>query len=180
MTYRCEFGLGNRGFARVAMGTVSGSNPLAVAAQMQTRRRQRKRTQCSTVSSLKEGRASANYAKTITVPHPQSTCGAASSVSRRSHAGKAIQDNLGDPMVPRAVTQLSCLTALVALTISSLSEGSGNASWGVGEARSIGEGGDSITLLERRSLACMRDCSEFMNEPILPQGSKRRASSEVR
>jgi hypothetical protein len=132
------------------------------------------------VSSLKEGRASANYAKTITVPHPQSTCGAASSVSRRSHAGKAMQGNLGDPILPRAVTQLSCSMALVAQAISSLSEGSGDASWGVGEARSIGDGGDSITLLERRSLACMRDCSEFMNEPILPQGSKRRASSEVR
>ncbi len=104
MTNRCEFGLGNGGFARVAMGTVSGSNPLAEAAQKQNRRRQRKRTQCSTVSSLKEGRASANYAKTITVPHPQSTCGAASSVSRRSHAGKAIQGNLGDPTLSRAVT----------------------------------------------------------------------------
>ena len=71
MTNRCEFGLGNGGFARVAMGTVSGSNPLAVAVQMQTRRRQRKRTQCSTVSSMKEGRASANYAKTITASLPE-------------------------------------------------------------------------------------------------------------
>ena len=59
--------------------------------------------------------------------------------------------------------------ALVAQTISE-SEGSGDASWGVGEARSIGDGGDSITLLERRSLACMRDCFEFMNESIPPQG----------
>ncbi|MBE3115693.1 hypothetical protein IMZ68_00670 [Candidatus Bathyarchaeota archaeon] len=49
MTIQCEFGLGNGGFAQVAMGTVSRSNPLSVAAQMQTRRRQRERTQCSTV-----------------------------------------------------------------------------------------------------------------------------------
>ena len=65
MTCRCEFGLGNGGFARVAMGTVSGSNPLAEAAQMQTRRRQRKRTQCSTVRLMKEGRVSTFCAKTI-------------------------------------------------------------------------------------------------------------------
>jgi len=39
MTIQCEFGLGNGGFARVAMGTVSGGNSLSVAAQMQTRRR---------------------------------------------------------------------------------------------------------------------------------------------
>jgi hypothetical protein len=84
-----------------------------------------------------------------------------------------MQGNLGDPILPRAVTQLSCSMALVAQAISSLSEGSGDASWGVGEARSIGDGGDSITLLERRSLACMRDCFEFINESILPQGSRR-------
>ena len=28
MTIQCEFGLGNGGFAQVAMGTVSRSNPL--------------------------------------------------------------------------------------------------------------------------------------------------------
>ena len=167
MTSRCEFGLGNGGFARVAMGTVSGSNPLAVAVQMQTRRRQRKRTQCSTVSSLKEGRASANYAKAIMAPLPKSTCGVTSSVSRRSHVGKAIRGNLGDRMMSRVVTQLSCSMALVALTISSLSEGSGNASCGVGEARSICDGSDSITLQKRRGLACMRGCPKFMNESIL-------------
>ena len=70
-------------------------------------------------------------------------------------------------MMSRAVTQLSCLMTLVATAISSLSEGSSNASWGVGEARSIDDGGDSITLLERRGLACMRDCPRFMNESIL-------------
>jgi hypothetical protein len=36
MANRCEFGHGNRGFARVARGTVSGSNPVAVAALMRT------------------------------------------------------------------------------------------------------------------------------------------------
>jgi len=173
MTCQCEFGLGNGGFARVAMGTVSWSNPLSVAVQMQTRRRQRKRTQCSTVRHMKERRASRHRAKAIMTPYPKSICGVSSSVSRRSHAGKAIWGNLGDPMTFRVVIQrLSCLLTLAALTISA-SERSGDALWGVGEARSIGEGGDSITLLERRSLTCMCDCFGFMNESIPPQGSRR-------
>jgi hypothetical protein len=90
MTCRCEFGVGNRGFARLAMGTVSGSNSLAEAVQMRARRRQHKRTRCSTVSVVKEGRARRRSAKTITASHPKSNCDVASSVSRRPHAGKAI------------------------------------------------------------------------------------------
>ena len=66
----------------------------------------------------------------------------------------------------RAVTQPVCLTAMVVSTIS-VCEGLGDASWGVGEARSIGEGGDSITLPKRRSLACMRGCFEFMRPGVL-------------
>jgi hypothetical protein len=172
-TCQCEFGLGNRGFARVAMDTVSRSNSLTVAVQTQTRRRQRKRTCCSTVSTInQEGRASQVCAKTIMAPYAESISGAASSVSRRSHVGKVLQGNLGDPMMSRVVTQPTCLTALVDSTISKC-EGLINASWGVGEAHSIGEGGDSITLPKRRSLACMRGCFEFMNESILPRGSRR-------
>ena len=86
--------------------------------------------------------------------------------------GKAIWGNLGDPMMSRAVTQPTCLTVLVDSTISKC-EGLVNALWGVGEAHSIGEGGDSITLPKRRSLACMRGCFEFRNESILLQRSRR-------
>ena len=166
MTCRCEFGVGNRGFARLAMGTVSGSNSLAEAAQMRAYRRQQKRTRCSTVSGVREGRARRRSAKTITASHPKSNCGAASSVSRRPHVGKAIQGNLRDPMTSRVLNrQLLVLLTLVAKTISE-SEGSGEALWGVGWARSISDVGDSITLAEKRSPACMRDCSVFMNESI--------------
>lgn len=86
--------------------------------------------------------------------------------------GKAIWGNLGDPMMSRAVTQPACSMALVDSTIS-ICEGLIKASWGVGEAHSIGEGGDSITQPKRRSLACMRGCFEFMNESILLQRSRR-------
>jgi hypothetical protein len=166
MTYRCEFGFGNPRLARVAMGTVSGSNSLSVAVQMRTCRRQRERTQCSTVSFKEEGRASCEWAKTNTASHPKSICGVASSVSRRSYVGKAIQGNSRDPMTSRVVIQrLSCLLTLVASTISA-SEGLSDALWGVGEAHSIGEGGDSITAPKRRSLACMHDYSQLMNESI--------------
>ena len=65
--------------------------------------------------------------------------------------GKAIRGNLGDPMMPRAVTQPACSTVRVDSTIS-ICKGLVNASWGVGEAHSIGEGGDSITQPKRRSL----------------------------
>src|SRR3989304_10076660 len=173
MTIQCKFGRGNRGLAHVAMGTVSGSNPLSAAAQMQTRRRQRKRTRGSTVNFKEEGRASYELAKTTTASHPKSNCGAASSVSRRSHVGKATRGNLRDHMTYRVVIQrLSCLLTLVASTISA-SEGLGDASWGVGEAHSIGEGGDSITQPKRRSLACMRGCFELRDEAILLQRSRR-------
>ena len=166
MTCRCEFGVGNRGFARLAMGTVSGSNSLTEAAQMRVHRRQQKRTRCSTVSVVREGRARRRCAKTITASHPKSNCGAASPVSRRPHVGKAIQGNLRDPMTSRVLNQQRLvLLTLVAKTIS-VSKGSGNASWGVGWVRSIGEVGDSITPMERRSPACMHDCSVLMNESI--------------
>jgi hypothetical protein len=172
MTCLCKLGLGSRGLTRVAMGTVSGSNSLAVAVQMRACRRQHGRTRCSTVSFKQEGRASRALAKTNTAPHPKSICGVASSVLQRSHAGKAIQGNSRDPMSSRIVNRrLLCLLILVAETIS-VSEGSGDALWGVGEAHSIVEGGDSITPLERRSLACMHDYSEFKNESI-PVGGRR-------
>ena len=87
--------------------------------------------------------------------------------------GKPYRVTWETPLCPEPLPQLSCLTVLVVQAISSLSEGSGNASWGVGEAHSIGEGGDSTTLPKRRSLTCVRDCSEFINESILPQGSRR-------
>ncbi len=169
MTSRCKFGHGNQGLARADMGTASGSNPLAEAVQMQTHRRQRKRTQCSTESSRRDGRASANCAKAITASSTsvQPNCDATSPVSRRSHAGKVMQGNLGDRMVSRAVIQpFCCWMALVASTISSSSEGPGEAPCGVREARSIDEGSDSITLQERRGLAWMHGCSEFMDESI--------------
>ena len=166
MTCRCEFGDGNRGLARLAMGTVSGSNSLAGAAQMQTCRRQRKRTQGSTVSFKEEGRASCECAKTITAPHPKSNCDVASSVLQWSYAGKAIQGNSRDPMMSRVLNQqLLVLLTLVAAAIS-FCEGSGDALWGVGEAHSIVDVGDSITPRERRSLACVHDCSGLMNESI--------------
>jgi len=86
--------------------------------------------------------------------------------------GKAIRGNLGDPMMSRAVTQPACSTVLVDSTIS-ICEGLGDASWGVGEAHSIGEGGECITAPKRRSLACMRGCLELWNESILLQRSRR-------
>jgi hypothetical protein len=105
-------------------------------------------------------------AKTITASHQKSNCDVASSVLQRSHVGKAIRGNLRDPIKSRVVIQrLSCLLTLVAVTISA-SERLGDALWGVGEAHSIGDGSDSITLLERRSLACMHDCHELRNESI--------------
>ena len=167
MTNRCEFGRGNHGLAHVAMGTASGSNPLVVAAQTQIRRRQRKRTQCSTESSRREGRDSANCAKAITAsPSVQPNCDVASPVSRRSHVEKATQGNLGDRMASRVVIQPFCWMALVASTISSMSEGSGKAPYGVREVRSTDDGSDSITLQERRGLAWMHGCSEFVDESI--------------
>lgn len=166
MTCRCEFGVGNRGFARLAMGTVSGSNSLAEAAQVRIRRRQQKRTRCSTVSVVREGRARRRSAKTTTASHQKSNCGVASSVSRRPHVEKAIQGNLRDPMTSRVLNQqLLVLLTLVAKAIS-VSEGSGNALWGVGWVRSISDVGDSITPMERRNLACMHGCSLLMNESI--------------
>jgi hypothetical protein len=167
MTSRCKFGIGNQGLARVAMGTVSGSNPLAEAAQMQIRRRQRKRTQCSTESSRREGRDSANCAKANVAPSSEAHAdGVTSPVSRRSHVEKVMRGNLGDRMVSRVVIQPFCWMALVASTISSTSEGSGKAPCGVREARSIDDGSDSITLQERRGLAWMHGRSEFMDESI--------------
>jgi hypothetical protein len=94
--------------------------------------------------------------------------GAAAVVCGESHTG-----NLRDPMTSGVVIQrLSCLLTLVASTISA-SEGSSDASWGAGEAHSIGEDDDNITLPERRSLACMRGCFEFRKESILLQRSRR-------
>lgn len=98
--------------------------------------------------------------------HQKSNCGVASPVSRRPHVGKAMQGNLRDPMTSRVLNQqLLVLLTLVGEAIS-VSEGSGKALWGVGWVRSISEVGDSITLAERRSPACMHDCSGFMNESI--------------
>jgi len=167
MTSRCKFGRGNHGLAHVAMGTVRVSNPLAVAAQMQIRRRQRKRTQCSTESSRRDGRASANCAKAIMASHStQPNRDATSPVSRRSHAEKVMQGNLGDRMVSGIVVQPFCWTVPVVRTISSSSEGSGDAPCGVREAHSIGDAEDSITSEERRGLAWMHDRSGFMDESI--------------
>jgi hypothetical protein len=91
---------------------------------------------------------------------------------QRSHAGKAVQGNSRDPIPSRVLNQqLLVLLTLVASAIS-IREGSGNALWGVGEAHSIGEGSDSITLPKRRSLACMHDYSKLKNESI-PFGGRR-------
>ena len=153
MTSQCKFDLGNRGLAQAAMGTVSESNLLSVAARMRTCRRQHKRTQGSTVSANEERRASTVCAKAIMTALQQFTCVVSSSVSRRSHAGKAIQGNLGEPITSKVLNQQRLvLLTLVAAAIS-FCEGSGDALWGVGEAHSIGECGDSITPREKRSLA---------------------------
>ena len=86
--------------------------------------------------------------------------------------GKAIRGNLGDLVMSRTATQLACSTVLVESTIS-MCEGLINALWGVGEAHSVGEGGECITLPKRRSLAFMRGCFELWNEFILLQRSRR-------
>jgi hypothetical protein len=62
------------------------------------------------------------------------------------------------------------------LTISSSSERSGNASCGVGEARSIDDGSDSITLQKRRGLAWMRGCPRVHERVHSPCKRSRRFS----
>jgi hypothetical protein len=69
-------------------------------------------------------------------------------------------------MTSIVLNQQRLVLLTVVATAISVSEGSGNASWGVGWARSIGEVGDSITLAKRRSPACMYGCSLLMNESI--------------
>lgn len=95
------------------------------------------------------------------------------SVSRRSQAEKVMQGNLGDRLTSRAVSMLVGLLVRVAATISSTSERSGNVLGEVGWAKSIDDGEDSITSLERSSPNCMRDCAGFMDEVHSPTRSRR-------
>ena len=149
MTSRCEFGRGNDGLAHVAMGTASGSNPLVVAAQMRIRGRQRKRTQCSTVRSRKEGRAGLVYAKAITVPSRSPCDDTASSVSRWSYAEKAMGGNLGDHAASGRLK-----VRPVARPINPQGETVGEALRGVRWAHTTREIGDSITPMEGRGPTC--------------------------
>lgn len=146
MISRCKFGNGNRGFARLAKGTAGGSNPMAVAARMQICGPQRKRTQCSTERSGWEGRAS-RHMRRLSRCHLEPTDGGiASPVSRRWHAEKVMEANLGGRMVSSA--------PLVALPISPKDEMAGDAPCGVGWAHSIDEVGENTTLIERRGPTC--------------------------
>lgn len=146
MTNRWKFGLGNNGLAQVAMGTASMSNHLAVAAQMQTCRPQRKRTRCSSERSEWEGRASRPYAKASMVSSLVHIDGTTSPLLQWWHAGKVVGVNSGDRILSRS---------LVAPSIS-IGEMMGKAICGVGGAHSIDETEDSITSEERRGLTwCM-------------------------
>ncbi len=170
MTNRCEFGRGNHGLAHVAMGTASGSNPLAVAAQMQIRRPQRERTQRSTERSGRESRAG-RLMRRLSWHHRNqepNRDGAISPVSRWWHAEKAVEANLGGR------TMSGCkgyaVAHPVAQPISSLSERAGDASRGVGWAHSTDEIGDSITLIERRGPTCGQGRSGPMEGAIPRKG----------
>jgi len=171
MTCRCEFGNGNCWFARLAKGTVSGSNPMAVAAQMRLCGPQRERTQCSTVRSGWEGRASRLMRRLTRCHLHEPTCdGIASPVSRRWHAEKAMEGNLGDRMVSSVPMSPFCGVGLVAWPISLAGERAGDAPCGVGWAHSIHEVRDSITLMKRRGPTCGRGCSEPMEGAIALTG----------
>jgi hypothetical protein len=178
MTSLCKFGHGNSRLARVVLGTVIGATQWLELPSKQICRRQRKRTQCSTERSEWEGRDCCSSAKAITVSASElpvyTLAEAASPVSRWSHAEKAIVPNLGDRPMSRAVIQSDCCwMVLVAPPISSLSERVGEASCGVGGASTIDDVKDSTTLTKRRSPACVHDRSEFKDESILRNRSKR-------
>jgi len=79
--------------------------------------------------------------------------GAASPVSRWWDAEKVRRTNLGDRMTSGAFIRPICRMAPVAQPISVRSEAAGDASCGVREAHSTGDGRDSITLQEGRGLA---------------------------
>lgn len=150
MTSRCEFGHGNHGLARAAMGTVSVSNHLAVAAQMRIHRPQRKRTRCSIESAIWK-------VEWVTVPRRQYDAfneareeGVASTVSRRRYVERVVQPNLGDHMVSSVVTPPFCGVALVDSPISVRSEEASDAPCGVGGARITCDCRDSITQQEGR------------------------------
>jgi hypothetical protein len=195
MTSRCKFGIGNRGLARLEMGTVSGAIRWPKLPDSQARRPQRERTRISTVRTNQEGRAGRSTAKAITAPSakpagkcplnsgslckwlPSGTngctcrgsvqdCGAASSVSWWRYAGKAMWGNFGDRMVSSFVAPPFCGAALVAPPISVHSERVGDAPCGVGGVHSIREREDSTTSHERRNPACVRGCPGLMDESI--------------
>jgi hypothetical protein len=174
MTSGCEFHSGNRRLAQIDWGTVSGAiRWLELPFTNQILRPQRKRTRRSTVRSWWEGRASSHYAKASIASSgclPVACEYAASPVLQGWHEEKVIGTNLGDRAV-FADALVTVRASTVVLPISSKSEMVAEALHGVGEAHMIHDCEDSITSRERRSLTCVHDCSNFMDESI-PKGKR--------
>ena len=171
MTSGCKFHSGNRRFAQIDWGTVSGEIRWLELPLNQILRPQQKRTRCSTVRSWWEGRASRRCAKARTAssgPVPVACEHAASPVLQGWHEEKAVESNLGDHAASNGA--LTVRAPMVVLPISSLSEMAADALHGVGEAHIIHDGEDSTTSQEKRSLTCVCDCTGFTDESILLHG----------
>lgn len=157
MTNRCKFGSGNGVLARIARSTVGGVIRWPKLLTMQVCRLQRKRTQCSTERSGREGRAGRHYAKASMMPSSLVTSahtdGITSPVSRWWHADKAIGSNLGDRMMRVPTIRVRTAAAVLISTSEMVQQ---HASCGVGEVHSIDDAEDNITSEERRGLTwCM-------------------------
>jgi hypothetical protein len=170
MTRGCKFHFGNRRFAQIDWGTVSRAIRWLELPSNQILRPQLKRTRRSIVRSEREGRASRHYAKARTasesgITMPVTCEHAASPVLQRWHEEKAIESNLGDRAA--SIDALTVRASTVVLPISFVGEVAAEALHGVGEAHIIDDSEDSITSQEKRSLTCVHDCPNFMDESIL-------------
>lgn len=150
MTDRCKFGSGILCVQPDSNGHSCWSNLAAEAARTQNSRPHRKRMRCSTVRLYREGRGCLSNPKAATVSSSNTQIDTASPVFQQWHAVKAVEANLGDRTLSRAVIKRPVEGTERVDCVISECERRSEAVCEVGPVRSIVEAADSITAAEKR------------------------------